>query len=215
MVSLPSLKNFKMIRFGNHVKPLVVIGAPNLEELHLQEFGKLELMGSSPLTCLHSAYIDIGEHQSSDLAGVLNRISNAKKMFLSGNTLRRLSVADNVQLPVFPKLTHLTIGIWGSSYTLFSLLNSASKLQYLVIDMVSPHVHLLVGMVEWLVLQHLPTPECLLSSLEEVEIKHLVVAEDTKKLLHSLWEEVQMEGVHISWGKCNSQGKCTCLVKMQ
>ncbi|CAL1385610.1 unnamed protein product [Linum trigynum] len=186
IVSLPSLKNLKIIRFGNYDKCHIVIEAPVLEELDLQDFVDLEFVGSSPLACLHSAHFDIGPYQSSDLSldGVLDQISYAKKMFISGDTLHHLSAFDHVQFPDFPNLTHLTTQTGASSLVLLSLLDSAPKLQSLVIDMGTATQAMRLGCE----LFDLWTPECLLSSLEEIEVKDLVPNEDDMKLVAYLLE---------------------------
>ncbi|CAL1385645.1 unnamed protein product [Linum trigynum] len=171
MVSLPSLKKLKMIRFGKNYACPVVIEARNLEELELQEFADVKFVGSSTLSCLLSANIDIGRSDSwaDVLHGVLNQIRNAKKMFITGKTMDLLRVSNRflrLPLPIFQKLTHLTIGNGGHSRVFYSLLNSASKLQSLIINLESS-----IWDMEWEMLEHFSTPECLLSSLEEVEIK--------------------------------------------
>ncbi|CAL1385647.1 unnamed protein product [Linum trigynum] len=180
MVSLPYLKTLKMIEFGNTCMCPIVIEAPNLEELHLEEFAEIKFVGSSTLSCLHSAHVDVGRCDGCSnhvLYGILQQICNAKKMFLSGKTMNLLRVSNHLPLPIFPKLTHLTIGNGGRSRSLHSFLNSASKLQSLI------NLGIPFWNMEWGVLETSRTPECLLSSLEEIEIKDLVAHEDHRKLI--------------------------------
>ncbi|CAL1352579.1 unnamed protein product [Linum trigynum] len=188
-VSLPCLKSLVIKDDGNRDGPMcpIVMEAPKLEDLHLREFADLHFKGITPLPCLHTADVDVGKECRTsvhDLIRLLAGISNAKTMVLSRHTLSHLSaVDDDVQLPVFPNLAHLTIqigGCSGSSWVLHALLNSASKLQSLVIvlgDTIGP-----MGM-RWENLETARTPECLLSSLEEIEIQELQVCGEEKKMI--------------------------------
>ncbi|CAI0375078.1 unnamed protein product, partial [Linum tenue] len=179
-VSLPSLKKLKI---GDDMRRDVmlcpfVIEAPNLEDLYLKQFVRLQFKGSSPLSWLNSASVDTGycEFSNGFLMRLLNQISNAKKMCLSRMTLNNLWEVDDVKLPVFPNLTHLTIGTGGSSWILHSLLKSASKLRSLVVDM-KLEKHSGEPML-WESLETASVPECLSSTLEEIEIKDLVAYQD-------------------------------------
>ncbi|CAL1352578.1 unnamed protein product [Linum trigynum] len=121
-------------------------------------------------------------------------------MLLSRHTLTHLSAVNDVQLPVFPNLAHLTIEIWGfrgSSWVLHSLLNSASKLQSLVIDL--DDTGLAPMRMKWENLETACTPECLLSSLEEIEILELLQAygEERKMIAHLLKAGVVLKKVNI------------------
>ncbi|CAI0387224.1 unnamed protein product [Linum tenue] len=188
-VSLPRLKNFKVSDYGNWDDPMcpIVIEAPNLEDLYLEHFAELQFKGKIPLSRLHVAHVDVGQDCRTsyhDVIRLLSQISNARKLSLSGETLVHLSAAtdDDVRLPIFPNLTHLTIGIglFGpTSWFLHSLLNSASKLQSLVIDM---RGHWGVPL-RWEGLETACTPHCLLSSLEEIEVRELVAYPDEKKMI--------------------------------
>ncbi|CAI0467203.1 unnamed protein product [Linum tenue] len=180
--------------------------APNLEHLYLLKFGELQFMGSSsPLSCVHSVYektlvdddgVEYRHHDGPRRIGLLTQISNAKEMLLSWQTLNFLTfVNDNVAvqplLPVFRDLTHFTVRpsenssrysdtkLARSSFVLHSLLNSASKLQHLVIDMGNRRIRM-----EWEDAEELAyIPECMLSSLEEIEIQNLKADEDERKMV--------------------------------
>ncbi|CAL1397937.1 unnamed protein product [Linum trigynum] len=184
VVYLPSLRNLTIIGCVGYDVTLVcpiVVQAPSLQHLHLQDFAELRFLDSqSP--CLVSAQIDIGESQILDqcLIRFLAQISNAKRMYLSSQTMCLLSAAvkEDVQLPVFPNLTHLILGTAGSSCCLLhSLLNSATKLQTLVI-------HLGCDKEEAMKWESEPAclPQCLVSSLEEIEINDLVADENEMKM---------------------------------
>ncbi|CAL1352504.1 unnamed protein product [Linum trigynum] len=187
-VSLPSLKNLKIIdrdySSGNETCP-VVIRAPNLEDLYFEVSAKLRFMGSTPLPCLHSAHVEVDENKSLDhsLIGFFTLISNAKKMSLTRETLCHLSRLTDVQLPVFPNLTHLTMGTDCDIWVLHSLLNSATKLHSLVIDLEYCH-----DLMNWDWRQADSRPECLLSSLEEIVIENLVAGEDEMSIVAYLLE---------------------------
>ncbi|CAL1385646.1 unnamed protein product [Linum trigynum] len=184
-VSLPSLKNLKICNYADEFESMmcpIVIEAPNLEELYLEQFTELQFKGSISLSCLHSVDVDFGfdcEAAYHDLVQLIGQISTAKKMRLSQSTLYRLSFCDDVKLLVFPKLIHLTIGMGGSSWLLHSLLKSASKLQSLVIDLDDHNGR----PIEWESLETAPAPECLLSSLEVIEIKEPIEFEDDWKMV--------------------------------
>ncbi|CAL1385563.1 unnamed protein product [Linum trigynum] len=187
-VSLPWLKNLKIIDYdaiwGDWMFP-IVIEAPNLEDLYVEAFAELQFKGTSPLSCLHSAHahVDVRVESYSYLIRLLTQISNAKKMHLSGKTLSPLSAVDDVQLPVFPNLTHLIIRtsqFEDSIRVLHSLLSSASKLQLLVLDTANPSGE---ERMTWEDLETARTPECLLSSLEEIEIKELTIYPDVKNMI--------------------------------
>ncbi|CAI0467473.1 unnamed protein product [Linum tenue] len=169
--SLPSLRNFKIyVDIGGELCD-IEIEAPNLEHVVLLCFADVKFLGSSPLSCLHSARVDTGESRTISthcLMGLLTQISNAKEMSLDWPTLESLLGLDDVQLPVFPHLTHLTIQPVGTSCILHSLLHSASKLQALVIDLEMADYPMV-----WEQLEPPSAPKCLLSSLEEIEIKGL------------------------------------------
>ncbi|CAI0375233.1 unnamed protein product [Linum tenue] len=99
-------------------------------------------------------------------------------MSLSGHTLSHLFAVDEyVRLPVFPKLTCLTIEMGGSSWVLHSLLSSVPNLQSLVIDLNR------TARMMWESLEGACTPQCLLSSLEEIEVKQLVGFNDEKRII--------------------------------
>ncbi|CAI0467205.1 unnamed protein product [Linum tenue] len=177
IASLPFLKNLTIIGKSVYDNPLCsfAMEAPNLEQLFLTDFGELQFLGSSdPLPCLQSAQVDIGHSQISKhgLIRFLAQISNAKEMRLSCNILSILSLSnvnDEVQLPIFPNLTQLTIGTPGNSSVLHSLLSSASRLQSLFIVLEEES-----GVIEWTASQEpASTAECLLSCLEEIKIENL------------------------------------------
>ncbi|CAI0387223.1 unnamed protein product [Linum tenue] len=207
-VFLPSLKILqlsyvKMKDFESLGR--IISGCPVLEIFHLEschpssknESDRIEVSlprlknfkfkGKIPLSRLHVAHVDVGQDCRTsyhDVIRLLSQISNARKLSLSGETLVHLSAAtdDDVRLPIFPNLTHLTIGIglFGpTSWFLHSLLNSASKLQSLVIDM---RGHWGVPL-RWEGLETACTPHCLLSSLEEIEVRELVAYPDEKKMI--------------------------------
>ncbi|CAL1395826.1 unnamed protein product [Linum trigynum] len=76
---------------GNHdlqntVHP-IVIQAPNLEHLQLWNFEELEIVGNSPWSGLESARLDVSYQNHASLIALLARISNAKQMWLSSQTL--------------------------------------------------------------------------------------------------------------------------------
>ncbi|CAI0439409.1 unnamed protein product [Linum tenue] len=89
-VSLPWLKNLKIIDYeaiwADQMFP-IVIEAPNLEDLYVEAFAELQFKGTSPLSCLHSAHVNVGVESYSYLIRLLTQISNAKKMHLFGKTL--------------------------------------------------------------------------------------------------------------------------------
>ncbi|CAI0375080.1 unnamed protein product [Linum tenue] len=92
VVSSPSLKNLemnRMISFDDSLTYHIAIETPNLEELHLDSFAGLKFIGSSPLSCLNIAHVDVGQCPISyhALDEVLNYVSNAKEVFLSGKPL--------------------------------------------------------------------------------------------------------------------------------
>ncbi|CAL1397305.1 unnamed protein product [Linum trigynum] len=101
-------------------------------------------------------------------------------MCLSWDILMLISDADDAgRLPDFPKLTHLTIKIAGSSCVLHSLLNMASKLQSLVIDLECGR-----EVMNWDESREpAVAPESLFSSPEEVKIKNLKADEDEMKMV--------------------------------
>ncbi|CAI0375229.1 unnamed protein product [Linum tenue] len=88
-VSLPCLKNLKIFCFGYWRYPMhpIVIEAPNLEDLYLEQFADVQFEESIPLLCLHSAHVDLREESPSYVIRLLAQISNAKRMSLSGATL--------------------------------------------------------------------------------------------------------------------------------
>ncbi|CAI0439421.1 unnamed protein product [Linum tenue] len=143
-VSLPLLKNLKISHYAIWDGAIwdgpmcpIVIEAPNLEDLYVDNFAELQLNGTNPLPCLHSAHVDVQVKSYSAVIQLLSQISNAKKLNLSRVTLSPLSAVDYVQLPVFPNLTHLTVEIGEFQGSIWhSLLKSASKLQSLVFDKV-------------------------------------------------------------------------------
>ncbi|CAL1385611.1 unnamed protein product [Linum trigynum] len=179
-VSLPCLKNLKIWDYDDvwerkqRMCP-VVIEAPNLEQLYFDVLGDFPFKGRRPLPCLQTVYVAVDDRgrASHSLAGFLSRISNAKEISLLGKTLSHLSVEKNVQLPDLPNLTHLVIEIEGSSCVLRSLLNSATKLQYVYIVMGNCS-----GPVEcdWRS-QPATGPECFLSSLRVITIYDFVAVE--------------------------------------
>ncbi|CAI0457930.1 unnamed protein product [Linum tenue] len=139
--SLRFLKNLTIVGYTREFFP-IAIEAPSLEHLHLRYFLGFQLLGSSQMPYLVSARVE-GRISDGCLIGFLNQICNAKEVCLSWETLAPLAAANgDVQLPSFPNLTHLTIKSDGCrSGLLHSLLNSAPKLQSLVIDLVSS-IHL-------------------------------------------------------------------------
>ncbi|CAI0375230.1 unnamed protein product [Linum tenue] len=88
-VSLPCLKKLKICCFGYWRDPKhpIVIEAPNLEDLYLEQFADVQFEDSIPLSCLHSAHVDLCEESPSYVIRLLAQISNAKRMSLSGATL--------------------------------------------------------------------------------------------------------------------------------
>ncbi|CAL1385565.1 unnamed protein product [Linum trigynum] len=182
-VSLPLLKNLKISHYAIWDGPMcpIVIEAPNLEDLYVEDFAELQLNGTNPLPCLHSAHVDVQVESYSAVIRLLSQISNAKKLNLSGVTLSLLSAVDYVQLPVFPNLTHLTIEIGEFQGSIWhSLLKSASKLQSLVFDKEKTSG---VERMRWEDFETASTPECLLSSLEEIKIKDLAIYPGVKKII--------------------------------
>ncbi|CAI0439551.1 unnamed protein product [Linum tenue] len=123
-------------------------------------------------------------------------------MCLTGSALLHMSGFHDVHFPVFPKLTHLTIGMGGRSRVLHSLLSSASKLQSLVIDL---EYHTGPATV-WEDLETACTPECLLSSLEVIEIKDLVWQEgDWNIIVHLVNTGVVLKKVNIHLKSCDHE----------
>ncbi|CAI0467201.1 unnamed protein product [Linum tenue] len=93
---LPCLKNLKIINYyESHCNPLspIAVEAPSLEHLHLENSTMLPFMGGSPLSCLHSGWVDIGDRQSllddhRSMIRLLPQISdNAKEIYLSRKTI--------------------------------------------------------------------------------------------------------------------------------
>ncbi|CAL1397513.1 unnamed protein product [Linum trigynum] len=181
----------------------IVIEAPSLVHLHLQDFEELQFVDSR-LSSLLSAQVDICKSKMLDqcVIGFLAQISNAKELYLSRQTMRLLSVVlrkDDVQLPAFPNLTIEPAG--SSCLLLHSLLESASKLHHLVIDFGSSDS----TTMEWEASEPAAcTPKCLLSSLEEVEIKDLVAEDNEMKMAAYLLKA----GVVLKMKKVNNM----CLV---
>ncbi|CAL1404217.1 unnamed protein product [Linum trigynum] len=161
-----SLLSLKKLTIISGTKFPIVIEAQSLEHLHLQYIcGELQFLGCSKFPCLDSASVDMVGSGISDHALIefLTQISNAKEMSLSWHSIMPLSILNDLQLPVFSNLTHLTIETVGSSCILHSLLSSASILRSLVIRLVEDEVS-----VKW---ESEPAcTSCLLSSLEEIKI---------------------------------------------
>ncbi|CAI0375076.1 unnamed protein product [Linum tenue] len=165
-ISLPCLKNLKIYDDPDDYDGTacaIVLEAPKLEDLHFDVTTDLD-MGGSPFPCLHSAYVDIGNCEMSyhSSMGVLSRISYAKEITYGENLVitssthphptivdkeranfvkslfqeHILAIKDDL-LPDFPGLTHLTTLTRCRKWVLHSLLNSATKLQSLVIGEVS------------------------------------------------------------------------------
>ncbi|CAI0467206.1 unnamed protein product [Linum tenue] len=172
--------------------------APSLEQLYLEDFPEMQLLESNrPLPCLHSATVEFGRSEISNegLTRVLAQISNAKEMRLSWSLLCLLS-NDNgdVQLPIFPSLTRLKIGSPGSSCILHSVLNSVPKLQSLNVILEDGR-----GTMEWEDFNdHGCTPECLLSSLEEIKIEDLIADKGEMEMVACLLEAgVSLKKAHV------------------
>ncbi|CAI0467209.1 unnamed protein product [Linum tenue] len=88
---LPCLKKLTIIGDIFYHDHCIVIDAPSLEHLYLDEYPELQLSqdGSRPLQCLHSAMLEQGESGISNrgLTRLLAQISNAKVLCLSWRTL--------------------------------------------------------------------------------------------------------------------------------
>ncbi|CAL1352503.1 unnamed protein product [Linum trigynum] len=181
-ISLPYLKNLKIHDDPgayNGTACAVVLEAPKLEDLHFNVTSDLDMAGS-PFPCLHSAYVDIGD---CEMSGVLSRISYAKEITYGENLDRMLAIKYD-QLPDFPNLTHLTTLTRCTKWVLYSLLNSATKLHSLVIGEMGRNEQL-----DWdWNSESDTTPECLLSSLEEIEIEGFVENEEDVELVAYLLE---------------------------
>ncbi|CAL1352502.1 unnamed protein product [Linum trigynum] len=192
-ISLPYLKNLQILDDPDVYYPdgdygtacAIVLEAPKLEDLHFDVTSTDFDMVGGPFPCLHSAYVDIGDCESSDhlQMEVLTRISYAKEITF-GQCMRHMLVTNDVQFPEFPNLTHLTMQSMCSRRVLHSLLNSATKLQSLVIYLGGDR-----GQPGWdRRSESYTTPKCLLSSLEEIEIKDIVEYEDDVELVAYLLE---------------------------
>ncbi|CAL1413167.1 unnamed protein product [Linum trigynum] len=182
IASLPYLKNLTVISkgfLGNQLCSFI-IEAPCLEQLYLDHFSEFEFLDSSrPMSCLHSVHIDIGHYRISErgLIRFLAHVSSAKEIHLSPQILNvMLDFHRDVQLPIFPNLTRLTIEDPESSFVLHSLLNSAPKLQSIVIDLRD-------ASMSWTKLARTPRPQCLLSSLEEIKVKNIYADEDQMNMV--------------------------------